>query len=115
MKSVDEAPRAARALSLSRRNLVRSARVTRWKQLQCRQVRHFIRNADRAASLAYHVIASSAEAAYAVMIGAVTVRDYFTVFLLPTLIGNMLGGIAMVAIINHAAIAPEIDDARREE
>ncbi|GJH12842.1 formate/nitrite transporter family protein [Caballeronia novacaledonica] len=62
-----------------------------------------------------HVIASSAEAAYAVMIGAVTVRDYFSVFLLPTLIGNMLGGIAMVAIINHAAIAPEIDDARREE
>lgn len=55
MKSVDEAPRAACALSLSRRNLVRSARVTRWKQLQCRQVRHFISNADRAASLAYQV------------------------------------------------------------
>jgi formate/nitrite transporter FocA (FNT family) len=35
--------------------------------------------------------------------------------LLPTLIGNMLGGISMVAIINHAAIAPEIDDTRREE
>jgi len=62
-----------------------------------------------------HVIASSAEAAYAVMIGAAGIRDYLSVFLLPTLIGNMLGGISMVAIINHAAIAPEIDDARREE
>ncbi|SAL86775.1 Inner membrane protein YfdC [Caballeronia arvi] len=62
-----------------------------------------------------HVIASSAEAAYAVIIGTVGVSDYFSVFLVPTLIGNMLGGISMVAIINHAAIAPEIDDARREE
>jgi formate/nitrite transporter FocA (FNT family) len=62
-----------------------------------------------------HVIAGSAEAAYAVMTGAVQVSDYFVVFLLPTLIGNVIGGIAMVAIVNHAAIAPEIIDARRRE
>lgn len=61
-----------------------------------------------------HVIASSAEAAYAAMIGAVSVSDYFLVFLLPTLIGNVIGGVSMVAIVNHAAIAPEIVDGRRK-
>ena len=60
-----------------------------------------------------HIIASSVEAAYAVMIGAVPVSDYFVVFLLPTLIGNVIGGVSMVAIVNHAAIAPEIVDERR--
>ncbi|WP_250437271.1 formate/nitrite transporter family protein [Caballeronia sp. ATUFL_F2_KS9A] len=57
-----------------------------------------------------HVIASSAEAAYAVMTHAASIGDYFGVFLLPTLLGNMIGGISMVAIVNHAAIAPEIGD-----
>ncbi len=55
-----------------------------------------------------HVIAGSVEASYAVMIGAANVGDYFIVFLLPTLIGNMIGGISLVAIVNHGAIAPEI-------
>ncbi|WP_053572848.1 formate/nitrite transporter family protein [Caballeronia cordobensis] len=62
-----------------------------------------------------HVIASSAEAAYAVVTGAATLGDYFSVFLLPTLIGNMIGGISMVAIVNHAAIAPEIEDSQSSD
>jgi len=56
-----------------------------------------------------HVIAGSVEAAYGVMIGAASVSDYFIAFLLPTLIGNILGGVSLVAIVNHAAIAPEIN------
>ena len=56
-----------------------------------------------------HVIAGSVEASYAVMIGTATVRDYLLVFLAPTFIGNMIGGVSLVAIINHAAIAPEIE------
>jgi len=55
-----------------------------------------------------HVIAGSVEAAYAVMIGAASVPDYFLVFLVPTFIGNVIGGVSLVAIVNHAAIAPEI-------
>jgi formate/nitrite transporter FocA (FNT family) len=55
-----------------------------------------------------HVIAGSVEAAYAVMIGAAGVSDYFFVFLVPTFIGNVIGGVSLVAIVNHAAIAPEI-------
>ncbi|WP_250500596.1 formate/nitrite transporter family protein [Caballeronia sp. GAWG1-5s-s] len=56
-----------------------------------------------------HVIAGSVEAAYGVMSGAASVSDYFLVFLVPTLIGNILGGVSLVAIVNHAAIAPEIN------
>ncbi|MDR5739640.1 MULTISPECIES: formate/nitrite transporter family protein [unclassified Caballeronia] len=56
-----------------------------------------------------HVIAGSVESAYAVMTGAHSVSDYFLVFLLPTFIGNVIGGVSLVAIVNHAAIAPEIN------
>jgi formate-nitrite transporter family protein len=62
-----------------------------------------------------HVIAGSVEAAYAVMIGSASLSDYVFVFMLPTLIGNMIGGISMVAIVNHAAIAPEISGGRQAE
>ncbi|SAL48438.1 Inner membrane protein YfdC [Caballeronia cordobensis] len=55
-----------------------------------------------------HVIAGSVESAYAVMIGAASLSDYFLVFLVPTFIGNVIGGVSLVAIVNHAAIAPEI-------
>lgn len=55
-----------------------------------------------------HVIAGSVEAAYAVMTGAAGIPDYFFVFLVPTFIGNVIGGVSLVAIVNHAAIAPEI-------
>lgn len=58
-----------------------------------------------------HVIAGSVEAAYAVMNGAAGIADYVFVFLVPTLIGNIIGGVSMVAIVNHAAIAPEIGGA----
>jgi len=50
-----------------------------------------------------------------VVTGAATLGDYFGVFLLPTLIGNMIGGISMVAIVNHAAIAPEIEDSQSSD
>ncbi|SAK73181.1 Inner membrane protein YfdC [Caballeronia glebae] len=61
-----------------------------------------------------HVIAGSVEAAYAVMIGAAGVSDYFFVFLVPTFIGNVIGGVSLVAIVNHAAIAPEIEGGPHE-
>jgi formate-nitrite transporter family protein len=62
-----------------------------------------------------HVVAGSVEAAYAVMIGTATLADYFFVFMIPTLLGNMLGGISLVAIVNHAAIAPEITGTPRRQ
>jgi formate-nitrite transporter family protein len=56
-----------------------------------------------------HVIAGSAEVAYSVLNGNVGIGDYLTRFLCPTLIGNILGGVSLVALLNHAAIAPEIN------
>ena len=55
-----------------------------------------------------HVIAGSVEAGYAVLTGASSMGAYAWRFLVPTLLGNTLGGVAFVALLNHAAIAPEI-------
>jgi formate/nitrite transporter FocA (FNT family) len=57
-----------------------------------------------------HVIAGSVEAAYAVLTGAASPQGFALSFLLPTLLGNTVGGVALVALLNHAAIAPEIQD-----
>lgn len=55
-----------------------------------------------------HVVASSAEVAYAVINGRATVSDYVLRFLVPTLIGNTLGGASLVALLNHAPVRDEI-------
>jgi formate-nitrite transporter family protein len=55
-----------------------------------------------------HIIAGSAEAAYAVLAGVAAPADYFLRFLLPTLIGNILGGVSLVALVNHAQVASEL-------
>ncbi len=55
-----------------------------------------------------HIVAGSAEAAFAVFSGHGSVLDYIVKFLLPTLIGNTLGGVTLVAFLNHAPVAPEM-------
>lgn len=55
-----------------------------------------------------HVIAGSTEAAYGVFIGHAGWTDYGWRFLLPTLIGNTLGGVALVALLNHAPVSHEV-------
>lgn len=57
-----------------------------------------------------HIIAGSVEAAYAVMTGHASVRDFLLRFLAPTLLGNVIGGVSLVAMINHAAVASELRD-----
>jgi formate/nitrite transporter FocA (FNT family) len=57
-----------------------------------------------------HVIAGSVEASYGVMVGAASVQDYLCGFFAPTLLGNMIGGISLVAIINHGSIVAEMTD-----
>jgi formate/nitrite transporter FocA (FNT family) len=54
-----------------------------------------------------HIIAGSTEAAYAVVNGAASMGDYATKFLAPTLVGNVLGGTALAAVLNHAPVAHE--------
>jgi len=54
-----------------------------------------------------HVVAGSSEVFYAAWRGEATWAQATFGFVLPALIGNMLGGITLVAALNHAQVAEE--------
>lgn len=56
-----------------------------------------------------HIIAGSTEAFYAVLTGTVSLSTAIGEFILPTLIGNIIGGVAMVAVLNYAQAMPAED------
>jgi formate/nitrite transporter FocA (FNT family) len=60
-----------------------------------------------------HVIAGSVESVYAVVSGQASLSAYFLHFLIPTLIGNTIGGTALVALLNHAPVAAELAEKGR--
>ena len=49
-----------------------------------------------------HVVAGSVEAFYAVLSEQATWGDYLRGFFVPTIVGNTIGGVALVALLNHA-------------
>jgi formate-nitrite transporter family protein len=55
-----------------------------------------------------HTVAGAIDAAFLVFSGNGTVHDFFVAFLAPTLIGNAIGGIALVALLNHAPLATKL-------
>ena len=55
-----------------------------------------------------HVIAGSTETAFAAMHGAIGWSDYLMGFLVPALIGNSVGGVVFVALLNHAQVKEEV-------
>jgi formate/nitrite transporter FocA (FNT family) len=55
-----------------------------------------------------HVIAGSAEAAYAAMHGAIGWDRYFLDFLVPAFFGNSLAGVVLVALLNHEQVKKEV-------
>jgi formate/nitrite transporter FocA (FNT family) len=55
-----------------------------------------------------HVVAGSSEALYAVFNGDASMLDYLARFLAPVGLGNMLGGIALVALLSHAQIIADV-------
>jgi formate/nitrite transporter FocA (FNT family) len=55
-----------------------------------------------------HVIAGSVETAFAAMRGAIGWSDYLLQFLVPAVIGNSIGGVVFVALLNHAQVKQEI-------
>ncbi|GLQ38433.1 membrane protein [Rhizobium albus] len=61
-----------------------------------------------------HIIAGSVEASFLVHLGQVTASEYVIRFFLRTLLGNVLGGVTLVACLNFGQVAPELeeDDAR---
>ena len=54
-----------------------------------------------------HIIAGSVDGFYGVLAQQVTWLDFGFRFFIPTLLGNMLGGIALVAAVNYAQISYE--------
>jgi formate/nitrite transporter FocA (FNT family) len=51
-----------------------------------------------------HVIAGSIEVLYLVMAGSHGWGAWLVDYLLPTLLGNILGGVALVSVLNHAQV-----------
>ena len=56
-----------------------------------------------------HIIAGSVEVLYLVSIGEASWRAYLGGYMLPALIGNTIGGVALVAWLNHAQVANDSD------
>lgn len=51
-----------------------------------------------------HVIAGSIEVLYLVLTGARSWSDWAILYFLPTLLGNILGGVSLVSLLNHAQV-----------
>jgi formate/nitrite transporter FocA (FNT family) len=60
-----------------------------------------------------HIVAGSAEAAYSVLSGTASLGQYVGLFLVPTLVGNIAGGILMVTVLNHGSIIEEIQGKKK--
>lgn len=54
-----------------------------------------------------HIIASSVEVMYLASTGAISWLTYLVGFMTPTLIGNIIGGVVLVAVLNYAQVATE--------
>lgn len=57
-----------------------------------------------------HIIAGSVEVLYGVAIGAIGWGSYFLDFLLPVFIGNCIGGVALVSLLNYGQIVAESEE-----
>lgn len=57
-----------------------------------------------------HIIAGSTESAWMVLAGYASAGDYLMGFFLPTLLGNVVGGFLLVALLNHAPFSDEVRD-----
>jgi formate/nitrite transporter FocA (FNT family) len=57
-----------------------------------------------------HVIAGSAEALYAVAAGAASWSHYALGFLVPSFLGNSVGGVFLVSLLNYAQVAVKSDE-----
>jgi formate-nitrite transporter family protein len=55
-----------------------------------------------------HVIAGAVETGFAAIHGAITWDRYVLGFLLPAVIGNSIGGVVFVALLNHAQVKEEV-------
>lgn len=62
-----------------------------------------------------HIIAGSVEALYAVSAGAWPWTSYITGFLVPVFIGNCIGGVGLVAMLNFGQVLPEANEQQQQQ
>jgi formate-nitrite transporter family protein len=60
-----------------------------------------------------HVVAGSVEVLFLVMTGAKSWMEFAAGYMVPTLIGNVLGGVALVSALNHAQVIAGASIAKR--
>jgi formate-nitrite transporter family protein len=58
-----------------------------------------------------HIIAGSVDCAFLVVTGNASIADYLIRFFIPTFLGNVLGGVALVAALNYGQVVPEVEAA----
>ncbi|MGJ5179255.1 formate/nitrite transporter family protein [Bradyrhizobium oligotrophicum] len=56
-----------------------------------------------------HIVAGSVECAFLVLTGRASLGDYVGAFFVPTLLGNVVGGTTLVALLNYGQVASELD------
>jgi len=59
-----------------------------------------------------HIIAGSVECAFLVQRGEASLGQYVHDFFVPTLLGNIVGGTTLVALLNYGQVAAELDKAQ---
>jgi formate/nitrite transporter FocA (FNT family) len=57
-----------------------------------------------------HIVAGSVDCAFMVQIGKVSFSQYVSSFFMPTLLGNVVGGTTLVALLNYGQVAAELDE-----
>lgn len=55
-----------------------------------------------------HVVAGSVDASFLVLSNQASVADYLWRFFAPTLLGNAIGGVTLVAVLNYGQVASEV-------
>jgi formate/nitrite transporter FocA (FNT family) len=55
-----------------------------------------------------HIIAGSVDCAFLVQLDEASWHDFVARFFVPTLLGNIVGGVALVAALNYGQVAPEV-------
>jgi formate-nitrite transporter family protein len=57
-----------------------------------------------------HIIAGSVECAFLVQSGRASLAQYALDFFLPTILGNIVGGTTLVALLNYGQVAAELEE-----
>lgn len=60
-----------------------------------------------------HIIAGSVEVFYAMLTTGIGWSSYFADWMLPTLLGNIVGGVSLVAVLGHAQVVNESGDEKK--